>query len=105
MERHFQIHKWTNAKLLVCVHDGIAILATLRYKAYFNKILMCNCYNFILMIISLPFTINLINLTIPSFIPWFRILSQYGIGIVLLLGFATAMQYPSKFQMNANIPR
>jgi hypothetical protein len=29
MERYFQIHKWTNAKSLVYVHEGIAILATL----------------------------------------------------------------------------
>jgi hypothetical protein len=29
MERHFQTHKWTNAKLLVYVHEDIAILATL----------------------------------------------------------------------------
>jgi hypothetical protein len=66
---------------------------------------MCNCNTFILVIVSLPFTINVINLIIPSFIPWFMILSQYGVSIVLLIGFARAMQYPSKFQVNANIPR
>jgi uncharacterized membrane protein len=66
---------------------------------------MCNCNIFILMIVSLPFTIYVINLTIPSFIPWFRILSQYGVGIVLLLGFVRAMQYPSKFEVNTNIPK
>jgi hypothetical protein len=49
-------------------------------------------------IVSLPFTINVINITIPSFVPWFKILSQYGAGIVLLLGFGKAMHYPSKFQ-------
>jgi hypothetical protein len=65
---------------------------------------MCNCNTFILVIVSLPFTINVINLTIPSFIPWFRILSQYGVGIVLLLHFVSVIQYPSQFQMNANIP-
>jgi hypothetical protein len=35
-----------------------------------------------LMIVSLPFTINVTNITIPSFVSWFRILSQYGVGIV-----------------------
>jgi hypothetical protein len=29
MERNFQTHKWTNAKLLLYVHEGIAILGTL----------------------------------------------------------------------------
>jgi hypothetical protein len=29
VERHFQTHKWTNAKSWVYVHEGIAILATL----------------------------------------------------------------------------
>jgi hypothetical protein len=29
VERHFQTHKWTNAKLLVYVHEGIVILVTL----------------------------------------------------------------------------
>jgi hypothetical protein len=48
--------------------------------------------------VSLPFTINVTNLTIPSFVPWFKILSQYGASIVLLLGFGKAMQYLSKFQ-------
>jgi len=41
--------------------------------------------------------INVTNLTISSFVSWFRILSQYGAGIVLFLGFGRAMQYPSKF--------
>jgi hypothetical protein len=41
--------------------------------------------------------INVTNLTISSFVPWFKILSQYGAGIVLLLGFGRVMQYPSKF--------
>jgi hypothetical protein len=39
----------------------------------------------------------MINLKIHSFVSWFRILSQYGEGIILLLGFGRAMQYPSKF--------
>jgi hypothetical protein len=29
VERHFHTHKWTNAKSLVYVLEGIAILATL----------------------------------------------------------------------------
>ncbi len=49
------------------------------------------------MIVSLPYTINLTNLTIPSFVSWFKILSQYGVGIVFFLGFGRAMQHPSKF--------
>ncbi len=49
------------------------------------------------MIFSLPFTINVTNLSIPSFVSWFRILSQYGAGIVFLLGFGKATQDPSKF--------
>jgi len=28
MERHFETHKWINAKLLVYVHEGITVLAT-----------------------------------------------------------------------------
>jgi hypothetical protein len=32
---------------------------------------------------------------IPSFVSWFKILSQYGVGIVFLLGFGRAMQYLS----------
>jgi hypothetical protein len=67
------------------------------YKVYFNKVLKWNSNTFILMIGSLPFTINVTNLTIPSFVSWFRILSQYGEGITFLLGFGRAMQYPSKF--------
>ncbi len=43
------------------------------------------------MIVSLLFTINVITSTIPSFVPWFRILSQYGARIVLLIGFGKAM--------------
>ncbi len=57
------------------------------------------------MVISLPFTIYVTNLRIFSFVQWFRILSQYGVGIVLLRGFGKAMQSPSKFKVNANIPR
>jgi hypothetical protein len=41
------------------------------YKVYFNKVLMCNYNTFILVLISLSPTINVINLTIPSFVPWF----------------------------------
>ncbi len=41
--------------------------------------------------------INVINLTISSFVSWFRILSQYGVSIILLIGFGRAMQYPFKF--------
>ncbi len=44
------------------------------------------------MIVLLCFTINVTNLTIPSFVSWFRMLSQYGEGIVFLLGFGRAMQ-------------
>jgi hypothetical protein len=66
---------------------------------------MCNCNMFILVIISLPFTINVTNLTIPSFVPWFKILSQYGIGIILFIGFGEAMQYPSKFQGECKYPK
>jgi hypothetical protein len=65
---------------------------------------MCNYNMFILVIVSLPFTIDVTNLTILSFVPWFRILSHYGVGIVLFLRFANAMQYLSQFQVNANIP-
>jgi hypothetical protein len=57
------------------------------------------------MIISLPFTINVTNLTIPSFVSWFKILSQNGASIVLLLGFGKAMQYPSKFQGEYKYPK
>jgi hypothetical protein len=67
------------------------------YKVYFNKVLKWNCNMFILVIISLPFTIDVTNLTISSFVSWFRILSQYVKSIVFLLGFGRAMQYPSKF--------
>ncbi len=38
------------------------------------------------------------NLTIPSFVSWFRILSQYGASIIFLLGFGRAMQYPHLFE-------
>jgi hypothetical protein len=65
---------------------------------------MCNYNSLILMIVSLPFTINVTNLTIPLFIPWFRILSQYGASIVLLLGFNKAMQYPRKLQGECKHP-
>jgi hypothetical protein len=57
------------------------------------------------MINSLPFTFNVTNLTIPSFAPWFKILSQYGVGIVLLIGFGKVMQYPSKFQGECKYPK
>jgi len=53
---------------------------------------MCTCNTFIFVIVLLYFTINVINLIIPSFVSWFRILSQYGAGIVFLLGFGRAMQ-------------
>jgi hypothetical protein len=66
---------------------------------------MCKCNTLILLIVSLPFTINVTNSTIPSFVPWFRILSQYGVGIVLLLGFGKAMQYPPKFQSECKYPK
>jgi hypothetical protein len=89
--------QWTNAKLLVYVHEGITIVATLMFKGHFNKVFMCNCNTFILVIISLSFTINVTNSTISSFVPWFRMLSQYDASIVLLLGFGKGMQYPSKF--------
>jgi hypothetical protein len=36
--------------------------------------------------------INMTNLTISSFVLWFRIFPQYGVGIVLLLGFGKVMQ-------------
>jgi hypothetical protein len=55
---------------------------------------MCNCNTLILVVISKPFTIYVTNLTIFSFVPWFRISSQYGVGIALLIGFGKAMQYP-----------
>jgi len=53
---------------------------------------MCTCNTFIFVIVLLYFTINVTNLIIPSFVSWFRILSQYGTGIVFLLGFGRAMQ-------------
>jgi hypothetical protein len=34
---------------------------------------------------------------ITSFVSWFKILSQYGAGIIFLLGFGRVMQYASKF--------
>ncbi len=74
-------------------------------KSHFNKVLMCNCDTFNLMTISLPFTINVTNLTIPSFVPWFKILSQYGVNIILLLGSGKAMQYPSKFEGECKYPK
>ncbi len=57
------------------------------------------------MIISLPFTINVIDLIILSFVPWFKMLSQCRASIVLLLGFGKAMQYPSKFQGECKYPK
>ncbi len=77
----------------------------LWYKVHFNKILMCECNTLIWMITSFPFTINVINSTIPSFVPWFKILSQYGVKIILLLSFGKAMQYPSKFQGECKYPK
>jgi hypothetical protein len=44
------------------------------------------------MIVLLCFTINVTNFIISSFVSWFKILSQYGAGIVFLLGFGRAMQ-------------
>jgi len=64
------------------------------YKVYFNKVLKCNYNTLILMIISLPFTINVTNLTISSFVSWFKLYSQYGASIVFLLSFGKTMQYP-----------
>jgi hypothetical protein len=81
----------------ICHIDGI--------RFYFNKVLKCNYNIFILMIVSLPFTINVINLTIPSFVSWFRILSQYGANIVFFLSFGRAMQYPSKFHGECKYPK
>jgi hypothetical protein len=75
------------------------------YKVYFNKVLKCNYNTLILKIISLPFTINVTNLTISSFVPWFRILSQYGVGIVFLLDFSRIMQHPSKFHGECKYPK
>jgi len=57
------------------------------------------------MIVSLPFTINVTNIIIPSFVSWFRILSQYGVGIVFLLGFGKDIQYPSKFHNECKYPK
>ncbi len=36
MEKHFQTHKWTNAKLLVYVHEGIGHIDGI--KDLFNKV-------------------------------------------------------------------
>jgi hypothetical protein len=66
---------------------------------------MCNYNTFIVVIVSLFFIINVINLTIPSFVPWFRILLEYSAGIVLFLGFGRAMQYPSKFHGECKYPK
>ncbi len=46
---------------------------------------------FILAIVSLPFTINVANLRISSFVPSFKILSPYGACVVLLIGFGKTM--------------
>jgi hypothetical protein len=75
------------------------------YKVYFNKVFKCNYNTLILMIVSLPFTMNVTNLTITSFVSWFRILSQYGANIIFLLGFAKATQYPSKFHGECKCPK
>jgi hypothetical protein len=66
---------------------------------------MCTCNIFILLIVSLRFTINVTNLTIPSFVSWFRIFSQYGVGIVFFLGFGKVMQYPSTFHGECKYPK
>jgi hypothetical protein len=57
------------------------------------------------MIISLTFTIDVANLTIPSFVSWFMILSQYNENIVSLLGFGRVTQYPSKFHGEYTYPK
>jgi len=57
------------------------------------------------MIVSLPFTINVTNMTIPSFVSWFNILSQYGASIEFLLGFGRAMQHLSKFHGECKYPK
>jgi hypothetical protein len=75
------------------------------YKVFFNKVLMSNYNTFILMIVSLHFTINVINLTRSSFVPWFRILSQYGTWFVFLLGFGRVMQYLSTFYGECKYPK
>jgi hypothetical protein len=105
MERHFQTHKWPMQNCWVNVHEGIAQLTTLMVKGLFNKVLKCNFNVLILVIVSLPFIINMTNLTILSFVFWFRILSQYGVGIVFLLSFHRVMQYPSKFQGECKYPK
>jgi hypothetical protein len=69
------------------------------------KVLKCNCNTLILVIVSLLFTINVTNLTITSFVSWFRILSQYGVGIIFLLSFGKAMQYPFKFHGESKYPK
>jgi len=69
------------------------------------KVLKCNCNTLVLMIFSLPFTINVTNLIIPSFVSWFRILSQYGMGIIFVLSFGKVMQYPSKFHGESKYPK
>ncbi len=73
-------------------------------KVYFNKV-ESNFNTLIFVIFSLFFTINVTNLTIPSFVSWFRILSQYGASIVFLLSFGRAMQYPSKFHGECKYPK
>jgi hypothetical protein len=75
------------------------------YKVYFNKVLKCNYNTLILVTISLPFTIDVTNLTIASFVSWFKILSQYGACIVLFIGFGRAMQYPSRFHGECKHPK
>ncbi len=57
------------------------------------------------MIFSLSVTINVTNLTRPSFVSWFRILSQYGASIIFLLGFGRPTQYPSKFHGECKYPK
>jgi hypothetical protein len=72
---------------------------------YFNKVLECNCNTLILMIVSLPFTINVTNLTILSFVSWFKILLEYGASIVFLFFWVGLHNTRPSFMVNENIPR
>jgi hypothetical protein len=56
-------------------------------------------------IILLCSTINVTNLTIPSFVSWFKILSQYGTSIIFLLSFGRVKQYPSMFHDEWKYPK
>jgi len=44
-------------------------------------------------------------IAIPSFVSWFKILSQYGVGIIFLVNFHKATQYPSKFHGECKYPK